>query len=182
MNYRDLLQSKERRATTATGAQQKLRGATLERASREWRLKAHAVEPCWDWMASWCRAAAMPSDLGDDDARFLLPALRTLRHHTQTVKMPAGVGDLFGVQNVSATDMHAVKRRTAATRAALAADLVTAEPGESWVVWCDTDYEADAIVEALAGVDGVAEVRGSHLGTGRTARVWMRLDSQWQPT
>jgi len=39
---------------------------------------------------------------------------------------------------------------------------VTSEPGESWVLWCDTDYEADAIAAALAGVDGVAEVRGSH--------------------
>jgi hypothetical protein len=30
------------------------------------------------------------------------------------------------------------------------------------VVWCDTDYEADALLAALRGVPSVVEVRGSH--------------------
>ena len=132
------------------------------KASQEWRIKGHAVEAFWDWMASWTRCASMPSDLGDSDERFILPEMRTIRHRTETVKDTQGMGDLFGVQQVSATEMHKIKRMTAGMRAAIAADIVRAEPSERWVLWCDTDYEADEITAALTGVDGVAEVRGSH--------------------
>jgi hypothetical protein len=39
---------------------------------------------------------------------------------------------------------------------------VLGETGEQWVIWCDTDYEADAILAALSGAPNVREVRGSH--------------------
>jgi len=42
----------------------------------------------------------------------------------------------------------------------LAADLVMSGD-DPWVLWCDTDYESDAIMAALDGVAGVVEVRGS---------------------
>jgi hypothetical protein len=35
------------------------------------------------------------------------------------------------------------------------------EPGEPWVIWCDTDYEADAITAAFGDAPSVVEVRGS---------------------
>lgn len=130
-------------------------------ASQQWRLKHHGVRAFWDWMASWCRMASMPSDLNDADDGFILPPLRIHRHRAAEPQQPVG-GDLFGHVTVSATAMHVVKRQTAEARAELAAELVAAEPDEAWVVWCDTDYEADAILKALAGVSRVGEVRGSH--------------------
>jgi hypothetical protein len=126
-------------------------------ASQEWRLKKHAVQPFWDWMASWSRMAQMPSDMGDSDDDFELPKLTVIRHRAHNA--PIISGGLFGDQ-ISATGMHAVKRQTAEARAAEAAVLVTADR-EPWVIWVDTDYEADAVHEALQGVEGVAEVRGS---------------------
>ena len=56
--------------------------------------------------------------------------------------------------------MHNVKRQTAGERAGIAAQLVTSN-AEPWVVWVDTDYEGDAVIERLRGVHGVVEVRGS---------------------
>jgi superfamily II DNA or RNA helicase len=126
-------------------------------ASQEWRLKRHAVQPFWDWMASWSRMAQMPSDMGDSDEGFELPAMTVTRHRANNA--PIVSGGLFG-DIVSATSMHAVKRQTAEARAAEAAALVTSDR-EPWVIWVDTDYEADAIHEALQGVEAVAEVRGS---------------------
>jgi hypothetical protein len=109
-------------------------------------------------MASWCRMASMPSDLGDSDDGFVLPPLNVHRHRAiATVKAE---GALFDTGTVSATDMHRVKRQTAQARAEVAAALVDAEPAEAWLLWCDTDYEADAIKAAL-GREAV-EVRGSH--------------------
>jgi hypothetical protein len=137
-------------------------------ASQTWRLKRHGVRAFWDWMASWCRMAAMPSDLGDSDEGFVLPPMVTHRHKAAgTIK--ADVGELFALDTVSATGMHARKRETADARARIAAEIVAAEPSEPWVIWCDTDYEADAIMAALfdahavtARASGIYEVRGSH--------------------
>jgi hypothetical protein len=115
-----------------------------------WRLKGHAVQPFFDWMATWARMAEHPRDLGDDVAGFDLRPLRITRHQAQEPDSPI-TGGLFG-GDVSATGIHDVKRQTSAARADVVASLVTSEPGEPWVIWCDTDYEADAL----------AAVRGSH--------------------
>lgn len=130
-------------------------------ASQHWRLKGHAVSAFWDWMASWCRMATMPSDLGDSDEGFVLHPLNIYHHGIESDLAPAP-GSLFASVQVSATDMHRVKRQTAQARADCAADIIADHPTEPWVVWCDTDYEANSLVKSLAGAEGVAEVRGSH--------------------
>lgn len=129
-------------------------------ASQSWRLKRHGVDAFWDWMASWTRLAQMPSDLGFPDDGYILEPINIIRHRAAE-SAPRVSGGLFGDDVVSATNLHEVKRATAANRARIAADLVTADR-EPWVIWCDTDYESDAILAALDGVSGVGEVRGSH--------------------
>ena len=42
-------------------------------ASQDWRLKGHAVEDFWAWVASWSRCATLPSDLGGCDDGYILP-------------------------------------------------------------------------------------------------------------
>jgi len=122
-----------------------------------YRLKGHAEADFWDWMSSWARCAETPADLGYDASRFVLPALNVHRHKASgDVRAPAGA--LF-ISDLSATNIHDVKRQTAEARAEAVATLVAAEPSECWVLWCDTDYEADALRAAVAGA---IEVRGSH--------------------
>lgn len=129
-------------------------------ASQQWRLKRHGIEAFWDWMASWCRLAQLPSDLGADDTDFVLPPLRVERHRAAEAA-PTVTGGLFGDEPVSATNLHEVKRATADLRASMAVNLALSETREPWVIWCDTDYEADAILGHLNGAAGVVEVRGS---------------------
>jgi hypothetical protein len=126
-------------------------------ASQSWRLKGHAVVPFWDWVSSWAVMAESPEDLGFDGSRYILPPMRVIRHKTGA-NVKAAEGELFA-SDLSATNMHEVKRQTADARADAVASLVAAEPSEAWVVWCDTDYEADALVSRLGGA---VEVRGSH--------------------
>lgn len=126
-----------------------------------YRLKHHAVNSFWDWMASWCRMAEHPRDLGDNIAGFDLQPLNVQRHHVESSDLIAPDGALFVGATISATDMHQVKRQTAGRRAAVAAGLALERDG-AWIVWCDTDYEADAIMAAFNGAPGVVEVRGSH--------------------
>lgn len=128
-------------------------------ASQHWRLKGHAERPFWDWMASWARMAERPSDLGDDasDARYQLPGFEIVRHGTNAVNLKADDSDMFG-KALSATNLHDVKRQTGEARAEAIASAVLAEPDEPWVIWCDTNYEADAL---MAVIPDAVEVRGS---------------------
>jgi hypothetical protein len=127
-------------------------------ASQEWRLKGHAVTSFWDWMASWTRMAEKPSDLGDCDDGFVLPPFIVKRHRARDSAIESALADLFGTVTMSATTMHDVKRQTAEARAETVAALVASEPDEPWIIWVDTDYEADAVSKA---VPSATEVRGS---------------------
>lgn len=125
-------------------------------ASQQWRLKRHAEGEFWSWMAAWSRMAQSPEDLGFDGARFVLPELRIIRHRAQYGEVKPMDGSLFAL-DTSATAIHDVKRQTIANRADKAAELV-ADQDEDWVIWCDTDYEADAL---LKRIPDAIEVRGS---------------------
>jgi superfamily II DNA or RNA helicase len=122
-----------------------------------WRLKGHAREAYWDWLASWSRMAAHPSDLGDNRAGFDLPALNVVRHDARGAADIRIEGSLFA-ENVSATTMHDIKRQTAEARCTVAMNLAYAKR-EPCVIWCDTDYESNALLK-LVGTDAI-EVRGS---------------------
>jgi hypothetical protein len=127
-------------------------------ASQEWRLKGHAVTAFWDWMASFARMAEKPSDLGDSDKGFILPPFKIKRHRARDSAIEGALADLFGTVTMSATTMHNVKRQTSESRAELAASLVDAEPNEARIIWCDTDYEADALKRAIPSAH---DIRGS---------------------
>ena len=129
-------------------------------ASQQWRLKRHGVAAFWDWMASWCRMAQMPSDLKDSDDGFSLPPMQVHRHRV-AAEIKAVEGELFAHDVVSATNMHEVKRQTAGERAKIAATLA-ASSDDPWVIWVDTDYEAAAVWSSVGGKrEGFLEVRGS---------------------
>ena len=121
-----------------------------------YRIKGHAASSFWEWMASWSRMAQSPEDLGYDGARFVLPELKIIRHRAAYGEVRPIEGSLFTL-DTSATAIHSVKRQTAGARSDTAAELVTGDGG-AWVVWCDTDYEADALAKRIP--DAI-EVRGS---------------------
>lgn len=123
-------------------------------ASQKWRIKRHAETDFWDWMASWARMAETPADLGHDGSEYILPPMRVHRHKAAgDIRAPAGA--LF-MTDISATTMHDVKRQTAEARAQMCAGLVPID--RPALLWCDTDYEADALRHAIP--DAI-EVRGS---------------------
>lgn len=118
-------------------------------ASQDWRLKGHAEKDFWAWVASWSRAASLPSDLGGDDDGFILPPLR-YQVHTVAVDVTedAQEGMLFRIPDQSATSIHKEKRLTMADRVARSAEIANAESG-SVIVWCETNDESAALAKAI---------------------------------
>lgn len=123
-------------------------------ASQQWRIKGHAHDGFWNWMASWSRMAQSPADLGFDGSRYILPSMEIIRHKADAI-VKADDGDLFAMA-VSATNMHDIKRQTAGARADIMAHV--SDNDEPFIAWCDTDYEADELKKRMP--DAV-EVRGS---------------------
>lgn len=119
-------------------------------ASKDWRLKRHAENDFWRWVASWAVACRMPSDVGPyDDHDFELPALSYELHTTADAARATERGVLFeGAQELSATAMWKDKRDTAEARCGLVADLVN-DSTESWVVWCETNTESDLLASLI---------------------------------
>lgn len=117
-------------------------------ASQEWRLKGHAERDFWRWVASWARAASLPSDLGGDDAGFILPPLN-YAVHTVAADLFAGEFDgLFRIPDGSATSLHKEKRLTLTERVGRAAEIANAADG-SVIVWCETNDESAALAKAI---------------------------------
>ena len=125
----------------------------------KWRLKGHAREDFWKWVSTWAICIGKPSDAGDfSDAGYILPKLNLNTHIVSTEGLPPVEGELFRSVALSATTMHGEKRLTAERRAAKLAEIVGACPDDQWIIWCDTNYEADEIMKVLPGA---VEVRGS---------------------
>ena len=139
-----------------------------------WRMKGHAVEDFWSWVASWARCVSKPSDLGFSDAGYDLPTLDLRRHvvkadrSTDAGAEKDGQARLFRIPDTSATAIHREKRMTTDARADVISSIVAAEPNEPWVVWCETDYEAEAL---MARMPFAIEVSGSMSPDEKEARL-----------
>ena len=126
-------------------------------ASQEWRLKGHAVEDFWRWVASWARCATMPSDLGGDDTGYVLPEIDRRIHEVAADRMESiAPGMMFRVPQMSATSFHEEKRLTLRQRCEKAAEL--ADHDKPVTVWCETNDESDMLAKI---VPGAIEVHGS---------------------
>lgn len=126
-----------------------------------WRLKGHAVKDFWSWVATWARSITKPSDVHPeyDDAPYVLPPLHEMTHIIDVdVSEGRKDGMLMRVAETSATKYHEERRLTAKDRAKKAAELVAEKPDEQWLLWASTDYDCDAVREAI---DGIVEVKGS---------------------
>ena len=126
-------------------------------ASQDWRLKGHAVESFWQWVASWSRCATLPSDLGGDDAGYVLPAIDRRIHEVAADRQEnIGQGMLFRIPELSATSFHEEKRITLRERCERAAELATHD--RPVTIWCETNDESDLLAQM---VPDAVEVHGS---------------------
>lgn len=121
-----------------------------------YRLKGHAQDSFWQWVASWSRCATLPSDLGGDDAGYILPEIERHVHEVEADRMVgAGEGLLFRIPEMSATSFHHEKRLTINQRCEKAAELATHD--KPVTVWCETNEESALLAKLIPDA---REVRG----------------------
>lgn len=126
--------------------------------TQSWRLKGHARGHFWRWVSSWGALVRRPSDLGYDDARYALPALRVSQHITaNSGHCQATTGMLFALEANTLSERRDARRASLAGRVAACAERVNADR-EPWIVWCDLNDEGDAL---RAAIPDAVEIRGS---------------------
>ena len=84
-------------------------------------------------MASWSVAVRRPSDLGYDDASFVLPDL--VMHQT-TVQVEETSGALFPLEAITLAERRTARRDSLSERVEAVAELANAS-NEPWIIWCD---------------------------------------------
>jgi superfamily II DNA or RNA helicase len=127
-------------------------------STQDWRLKGHAREAFWRWVCSWGAIVKLPSDLGCDDAGYILPPLRYHEHVIPASEDETRAsGLLFAAPAATLNEQRAARRGSLSGRVAKSVELANAADGQV-IVWCDLNVESDALSRAI---DGAVEVIGS---------------------
>lgn len=118
----------------------------------QWRLKHHARNHFWQWVASWARACRMPSDIGFTNDGFVLPPLVERDHVISPATPPEGM--LFSIPAFGLAEEREERRRTLRERCEYAAELVSHD--RPAVIWCHTNAEGDLMEDLIPDAAQVA--------------------------
>lgn len=115
--------------------------------TQKWRLKGHAEDTFWRWVAGWGVVLEKPSDLGYPDDGYDLPPLTITDH----------VIEVEGDEAKTLSQRQKARRETVEYRVAACAELVNASD-DYFLVWCDLNVESEMLT---AAIPGAVQVRGS---------------------
>lgn len=117
-------------------------------STQDWRIKGHAQDQFWRWVASWAATLRRPSDLGYDDGAYALPPLEIREHIIAgDIAQAWASGSLFVEKAEGLTAQRAARKGTIEARVAKAVEL--AKRDEKVLIWCELNAEQDALAKAL---------------------------------
>lgn len=135
-----------------------------------WRLRGHATEDFWRFLASWSRAVRLPSDLGFDDGPFVLPEM-VLKQHTLPSRPPPG--RFFASEARTLADQRNERRETIGTRCRTVAELAATD--RPFLAWCSLNAESEELARIIP--DAV-EVTGSQSDEEKEERLTAFTEGQ----
>lgn len=122
----------------------------------KWRLKGHAEDVFWNWMASWAVFVDNPKNLGYDADGYDLPKLN--------INEIIVDGDEVTTETLTLTQRRQARKDSLELRCQAAADIVNSSD-EQWLVWCDLNDES-AMLKSL--IDNAVEIKGSDKASHKT--------------
>ncbi|WP_333664755.1 helicase-related protein [Desulfobacter postgatei] len=123
-------------------------------STQKYRLKGHAEDAFFKFLASWAVMINKPSDLGYNDGGFDLPPINYYQHF---VKSPLTPGKLFHDMASTLDERRAARKESVMDRCQLAADLSRGS-SEQWLYWCDLNDEGKTLSKLIGNA---VEVAGS---------------------
>jgi superfamily II DNA or RNA helicase len=107
-----------------------------------WRLKKHATEPFFKWLASWGMSVKMPSDLGYSDEGYILPDLNIEPVFVETEAVP--IDTLFFMKLKGIKDRHNVRKITLDEKIEKTFEILNSST-EQFIVWTGLNEEANRL-------------------------------------
>jgi hypothetical protein len=120
--------------------------------TQKWRLKGHAENEFWKWMASWAVMIRKPSDLGYSDEGYDLPPLNYIEHRVGVDYAPSiDTGFLFPMQARTLSERIGARRATVGERVDKAAEVTAGDDPFVW--WCNLNAEAELAAKRMGAVN-----------------------------
>lgn len=107
----------------------------------KWRLKGHAEDAFWQWMASWSVFVDNPVNLGYKDEGYVLPKLNIqeiIVDGSEPIK-----------EKLTLSERRDARKESLVDRCTAAANLVN-DSREQWLVWCDLNCESDLLHKLIS--------------------------------
>nr|DAX70211.1 MAG TPA: Helicase of the snf2 rad54 family [Caudoviricetes sp.] len=122
----------------------------------KWRLKGHAEDVFWNWMASWAVFIDNPKNLDYEVNGYDLPKLN--------INEIIVDGDEVTSETLTLTQRRQARKDSMELRCQVAADIVNAS-SEQWLVWCDLNDESSMLKNMI---DDAVEIKGSDKASHKT--------------
>ncbi len=119
-----------------------------------WRMKGHARQPFYRWLASWAVALRTPSDIGYSDDGFVLPPLTITDHVVEGGDNGGALFPELGLKGLGGR----LKARKASIEDRCGALIDLSRDTDQWIFWCGLNKESDMMA---AEVDGCVNIQGS---------------------
>ena len=134
----------------------------------KWRLKGHAENIFWQWMASWAVFIDNPINLGYEDSGYSLPDL-----HINEIIVD---GTEPITETLTLTERRNARKESLELRCQTAAEIVN-NSDEQFIVWCDLNAEQDRLAEVINDNVSVQGSTSNKLKIEREA-LWRNGDAQ----
>ena len=125
----------------------------------KWRLKGHAKEKFFEWIASWACCMTSPADLGYDSSGYDLPPLVIHEIQTESEDMTLADGQmcLFAPTVESLAERREARKESVDKRVQKAKEIAEVADGQA-LVWCDFNDESEKIAKSI---EDIVEVKGA---------------------
>lgn len=119
----------------------------------KWRLKGHAEDVFWQWLATFSVFVDNPNNIGYEIDGYNLPPM--------TIKEIIVDGEEPTTETLTLTERRQARKDSLMARCSKAAELVN-NSDEQWLVWCDLNDESHKLHELI---NDSVEVQGSDKDT-----------------
>lgn len=115
----------------------------------KWRLKGHAQDAYWKWLASWAVVIESPKDLGYNIEGYDLPKLNVVQIIADGKEISNDV--------LTLTERRKARKESLQQRCEKAAEIIN-NSNENWLVWCDLNDESKLLHYLI---NNSVEIKGS---------------------
>jgi superfamily II DNA or RNA helicase len=137
----------------------------------KWRLKGHARDKFWEWVASWGCVVKTPGDLGFSDEGYILPELKIIQHIVKTNDtkiIKDGREILFEFKFAETLNERRIAKRNSLNERIQKAAEIANSSNEQVLLWCDLNSESVALKKVI---DDAVEVKGSDTTAHKTKTI-----------